>query len=377
MSGCDEFPADPPAGPGLRAMPVVFVLIWSTGFVVARLGMPHAPPMTFLAWRYALSVAPSCSGSAVACGLAARPHAVAAPGGHRRADARRLPGRRVGGRQARGWVPARGADRRPAAGADGVWMSARGSEHRVTPRQWLGPAAGPGGLVLVVWHKLGLGEVQAGQPGAGGAGAGQHHGRHAVPEALGRALRRAHRQLGAALPRLRGDGAAGLLETEGMELAPRTARRHGLVGARADAGRQFAAVPADPARRRHPGHQPDVPGAARAPRCWPGCCSASHDPARVLPAWRSRPSASAWCVREGGGAAWPLRAGLRPGFVKRASRGQCGSRARVPRTQGIESAASLDTAWGRGCNESAGWRSASRRAAPPHRIHTAEHLERG
>lgn len=40
----------------LRAMPWVFVLIWSTGFIVARYGMPHAPPMTFLAWRYALSV---------------------------------------------------------------------------------------------------------------------------------------------------------------------------------------------------------------------------------------------------------------------------------------------------------------------------------
>jgi len=40
----------------VRAMPVVFVLIWSTGFVVARLGMPHAPPLTFLAWRFALSI---------------------------------------------------------------------------------------------------------------------------------------------------------------------------------------------------------------------------------------------------------------------------------------------------------------------------------
>ena len=38
-----------------RAIPVVFVLIWSTGFVVARLGMPHAPPLSFLVWRYALS----------------------------------------------------------------------------------------------------------------------------------------------------------------------------------------------------------------------------------------------------------------------------------------------------------------------------------
>lgn len=41
----------------IKAMPVWFVLIWSTGFIVARYGMPHAPPMTFLALRYALSIA--------------------------------------------------------------------------------------------------------------------------------------------------------------------------------------------------------------------------------------------------------------------------------------------------------------------------------
>jgi drug/metabolite transporter (DMT)-like permease len=41
----------------LRAMPWVFVLIWSTGFIVARFGMPHAPPMKFLAVRYVLSMA--------------------------------------------------------------------------------------------------------------------------------------------------------------------------------------------------------------------------------------------------------------------------------------------------------------------------------
>ena len=40
----------------LRAMPAVFVLIWSTGFIVARYGMPYAPPLKFLAVRYALSV---------------------------------------------------------------------------------------------------------------------------------------------------------------------------------------------------------------------------------------------------------------------------------------------------------------------------------
>ena len=40
----------------IRAMPWVFVFIWSTGFVVARLAMPHSPPLSFLALRFALSV---------------------------------------------------------------------------------------------------------------------------------------------------------------------------------------------------------------------------------------------------------------------------------------------------------------------------------
>jgi drug/metabolite transporter (DMT)-like permease len=37
-------------------MPAVFVLIWSTGFIVARFGMPHSPPFSFLWLRYAFSV---------------------------------------------------------------------------------------------------------------------------------------------------------------------------------------------------------------------------------------------------------------------------------------------------------------------------------
>ena len=40
----------------VRAMPAVFVLIWSTGFIVARYGMPYAPPFTFLLWRYFFSI---------------------------------------------------------------------------------------------------------------------------------------------------------------------------------------------------------------------------------------------------------------------------------------------------------------------------------
>ena len=35
-----------------RAFPFLFVLLWSTGFIGARLGLPHAEPLTFLFIRY-------------------------------------------------------------------------------------------------------------------------------------------------------------------------------------------------------------------------------------------------------------------------------------------------------------------------------------
>jgi drug/metabolite transporter (DMT)-like permease len=34
-------------------MPFAFVLIWSTGFIVAKFAAPHAPPLTFLLYRFA------------------------------------------------------------------------------------------------------------------------------------------------------------------------------------------------------------------------------------------------------------------------------------------------------------------------------------
>jgi drug/metabolite transporter (DMT)-like permease len=37
----------------LAAMPLLFVLIWSTGFIVAKYAAPHAPPLTFLLYRFA------------------------------------------------------------------------------------------------------------------------------------------------------------------------------------------------------------------------------------------------------------------------------------------------------------------------------------
>ena len=35
-----------------NAFPLVFVLLWSTGFIGARLGLPHTEPLTFLLIRY-------------------------------------------------------------------------------------------------------------------------------------------------------------------------------------------------------------------------------------------------------------------------------------------------------------------------------------
>ncbi|AWI77172.1 EamA family transporter [Parazoarcus communis] len=39
-----------------RVMPLLFVLLWSTGFVGAKFGLPYAGPLTFLSTRYVLVI---------------------------------------------------------------------------------------------------------------------------------------------------------------------------------------------------------------------------------------------------------------------------------------------------------------------------------
>ncbi len=39
-----------------RYFPALFVVLWSTGFIGARLGMPHAEPMSFLSLRYFIAI---------------------------------------------------------------------------------------------------------------------------------------------------------------------------------------------------------------------------------------------------------------------------------------------------------------------------------
>ncbi|WP_227753539.1 MULTISPECIES: DMT family transporter [Ramlibacter] len=143
-----------------RAMPFVFVLIWSTGFVVARFGMPYAPPMKFLALRYASSV--TCFGLWAWLARVRLP-ASRAQAGHLAVTGVLMHAGYLGGVWAAvklgmgAGVAALLVGLQPVLTA--LWVSARG--HAVALRQWLGLALGFGGLSLVVWQKLGLGEIHA------------------------------------------------------------------------------------------------------------------------------------------------------------------------------------------------------------------------
>src|ERR1700744_5884169 len=47
-------PASAPVqSPWIASMPWFFVILWSTGFIVAKFGLPYAPPLTFLVLRFA------------------------------------------------------------------------------------------------------------------------------------------------------------------------------------------------------------------------------------------------------------------------------------------------------------------------------------
>lgn len=144
----------------LRAMPGVFVLIWSTGFIVARYGMPHAPPLGFLAWRYALSTL--CFGVWIALARVPWPRD-RAQWLHLAVTGVLMHAGYLGGV----WVAVKlGLGAGLAALIVGlqpiltaIWLSLQGTQHRVAPRQWLGLLLGLAGLMLVVWHKLGVGEA--------------------------------------------------------------------------------------------------------------------------------------------------------------------------------------------------------------------------
>lgn len=137
-------------------MPVVFVLIWSTGFIVARYGMPHAPPLSFLAVRYALSVL--CFGVWVVVAGVAWP----------RTRGQWLHLAVTGVLMHAGYLGGVWAAVKAGMGSGltalivgvqpvltALWLSAAGT--RVSARQWLGLGLGFVGLVLVVSRKFAQG----------------------------------------------------------------------------------------------------------------------------------------------------------------------------------------------------------------------------
>lgn len=154
MSGNDR------QDPLVRAMPAVFVVVWATGFIVARYGMPHAPPMKFLAFRYVFSVACFLAWAGIA--RAAWP-ASRSQFGHLAITGVLMHAGYLGGV----WAAVKdGMGAGLAALLIGlqpvltaIWLSGRGGD--VGRRQWMGLGLGLAGLLLVVWQKLGLGEVHA------------------------------------------------------------------------------------------------------------------------------------------------------------------------------------------------------------------------
>ena len=145
----------------LRAMPAVFVLIWSTGFIVARYGMPYAPPLKFLAVRYALSLI--CFGVWVALARVAWPKE-RSQWGHLAVTGMLMQAGYLGGVWAAvhagmgAGLVALLVGIQPVLTA--IWLSFNGG--RISRRQWAGLVLGFAGLVLVVSRKFGQGtEVNA------------------------------------------------------------------------------------------------------------------------------------------------------------------------------------------------------------------------
>ena len=141
-------------------MPAVFVLIWSTGFVVAKYGLPYAPPLTFLTIRYALSLLCFLVWIALA--------RVSWPRGRQQWLRLSVSGVLIHAGYLGGvWMAIKAGMGSGLASLmvglqpilTALWVSSMASTdesgEKVTPRQWLGLTLGLGGLLLVVSRKFG------------------------------------------------------------------------------------------------------------------------------------------------------------------------------------------------------------------------------
>ena len=140
----------------IRLMPAVFVLIWATGFIVARFGMPNAPPFTFLLYRYLFSI--GCFLVWIAIARVRWPQR-GIDWIHLGVTGMLMHAGYLGGV----WAAVKGGmgsglsalivGIQPVLTA--IWLSATSKgNHHVTGRQWLGLLLGFAGLLLVVSRKL-------------------------------------------------------------------------------------------------------------------------------------------------------------------------------------------------------------------------------
>lgn len=144
------------------AAPALFVMIWSTGFVVAKFGMPHAPPFSFLVWRFALSV--------LAFAVWIRLAGARWPQGARQWAHLAVVGVLMQAGYLGGvWAAVKGGMSAGMAALivglqpllTALWLSRTASSQAASWRQWMGLVMGLAGLVMVVWRKLGVGEASA------------------------------------------------------------------------------------------------------------------------------------------------------------------------------------------------------------------------
>jgi drug/metabolite transporter (DMT)-like permease len=142
-------------GPGLLSlMPGLFVVLWSTGFIGAKYGLPYAEPLTFLALRFFL-VAAIMLVASLALGAAW-------PIGWRNLGHIALVGIFIQAIYLGGVFY--GIAHGVSAGIAGLIAGLQplitaalvgiALGETVTPRQWLGIALGLVGLVLVLWGRI-------------------------------------------------------------------------------------------------------------------------------------------------------------------------------------------------------------------------------
>lgn len=139
------------------ALPGLFVVLWSTGFIGAKLGLPYAEPMSFLILRFAI-ITVLLAGFA---GLTGAPW----PSSWREAGHIALAGVLMQAIYLGGTFSAiyHGVPAGIAAlivGIQPLLVAAVAGpvlNEQVTPRQWAGLVLGLGGVLLVVWTKLDIG----------------------------------------------------------------------------------------------------------------------------------------------------------------------------------------------------------------------------